>query len=205
MTGPALPAPFDTLHWAASIEHGRRMVYTRQPLAGGELARNQFVTAWFEITEWNPWKGEPLHLTATRRTGESYARQGFTDTGRERLARIVLPAVTRYGFDRWWNELHRNLRVSIADCDREAGRIANVAEWWRLRADLASMHAAGDIELRGVEHDWRYPHPTTLLADTYGRCERVDIAAEAWCRGERVGWLTSRGELVPPADLLGHT
>lgn len=199
MMPPPLPAPYADARWTSGLTYNRRHL-TATITGPGELHRNTYEMAWFEIIEAEPWRGESRHISCLRRRGTTYAREGFTPAAQKAIQATLLPIVHRYGFDRWWNELHRT-RGDIAVCEQRASYAQRVAEWWRLRGDLVAMHAAGDLELRG-HPEGHYGPATVLSTDQYGRVERTEVVASAWCHGEQVGWLTRNAELVPLDALL---
>lgn len=198
-----LPAPFTGCEIGAHLEHGRRQLTWR--IEGpGQLARNGFEMAWFDVAERDPFRGEPLWLSATRRPlgQESYGRQGFTDRGREHVAHLVLPVIARYGFDRAWSEAHQAKAHKIIDSAKAGEAEALwVAEWWRAQADLAHMLADGALRFRACEQGlgrW----PTVAVMDRAGRRDRRDVVAAALLDGEQVGWMTRHGDLVPMENMI---
>lgn len=193
-----LPAPFADLRASAHTEYGRRKVSwaLSEP---GELYRCRYKAAWVEISEGNPWRGEPLWLSAHRRTGQTCVRESFTDKARQSLHDALVPPVARYGFDRLWWELHR-VQTTV-DRSNEAHAL-RVVEWWRAQADLAEMHRAGEVTFvsavrdRGVEHRER-------VVPTHGHGSHWEpIAAQAFVDGEPVGWVTTHGQLIPDGSIL---
>lgn len=207
VTTPALvvPAPFDTAPMAAHVEHGRRKVeWTLE--ASGELHRNRYVRAWVEVRETEPWRGDRLALSATRRPtdGSSWARVGFTPAACHRLHEVLVPAVARYGFNRLWAGLH-GARARPDEARRGADAARAEAAWWDTKADLSEMHAAGAIELRPLGPEFGPREFTQEVACQYGdRRKREPVAAEAHLNGGRVGWVTRRGELIPDQSILGR-
>lgn len=203
-----LPAPFDTVTPGPYFDYGKRTVCwsLRTP---GVLHRNQFSMAWFDITERVPFKGEPLWLSATRRPPDAnHARVSFTDSARAALARQLLPVVARYGFDRWWTELHQAKTAAMAD-GNNLGRThaVKVVEWYDVQAELVAMHADGMLEMR--------PLTVEQATRAHGNGYTVDIpqsrgtttcsqraGGSLWLNGEQVGWLGTDGTLLPPQGLL---
>ena len=200
-----LPAPFTDCEVGAYMEHGRRQLCWRleEP---GQLARNRYVMAWFDLSERVPFKGEPLWLSATRRLpGDSYARQSFTAAGRDAVAALVLPAVMRYGFSRAWTEAHGAKAARSVDSAQRAVDDARArARWFEECAELASMHAAGLLEFRPVpDAPLGQRAQTVALIGSDNRRSFDEVAAEAVLPdGERAGWLTRRGDLVPDESVL---
>lgn len=191
-----LPAPFDQIvELGAQLDRGDRQISwtIREP---GKIAGNAFVYAWFDVTERQPMKGEPLWFAATRRRGENHMRESFTDKGREHLAAIVLPAIARYGFDRLWTEIHSAASAGVDYSGRIAAAEAALA-WFRTASDLAEMHGLGLLDFK----------PPTKRADgrgyrvkVYGHdghTDYVDVVADAYLGDEKIGYLVRYGEIVP--------
>jgi hypothetical protein len=198
-----LPAPFDQVDIGAHLDRGRRSLTWR--LEGpGQIVRNGYEMAWFDVTERDPFRGEPLWLSATRRPlGRSnYGRQGFTDAGRKALSEFVLPVIARYGFDRAWTELHRTKAAKIVEAAAAGEQEALwVAGWWRTQAELAHMLADGLLRFEVVDETYgRWP--TVAVMDRSGRRDRQDVVAAAMLDGEQVGWMTRHGDLVPLEDQM---
>ncbi len=201
MSGPDLPEPFASLHAAAHVEYGKRLITWRID-APGDLHRNQFEMAWIECAEGKPWKGEPLWVSATRRpTGDS-SRVSFTDRARKILQAEIAPPIARYGFDRYWQETHRSHKPR--DYSNAVAEAKRVAEWYRVRADLDAMHFDGLVEFKPVENSLDYGTQTVLVVSAGSMTGRdaVNCIASAWVGGEQVGWMTTRSELVPMRSVL---
>lgn len=203
-----LPVPFAECRPGPYFEYGKRTVCWSLK-APGVLHRNQFSMAWFDITERQPFKGEPLWLTATRRPPDAnHARVPFTDPARDALSRTLLPVVARYGFDRWWTELHQAKTTAMADSnERGRAHALQVVAWYDVQAELVAMHAEGLLELR--------PLTTEQASRGHGNGYTVDIpqsrgtttcsqraGGSLWLNGEQVGWLGTDGTLLPPQGLL---
>jgi hypothetical protein len=172
----------------------------------GEIARNQFAYAWFDVTEREPWKGEPLWLSATRRMPtDTTARTSFTDKGREAVAALVLPVIARYGFTRAWIDAHGQRGNPAADRDA-ADEARRHAAWWTQKAELAEWHAEGLLSFRPVDPDpksyaSRYP-TVKVVPRWHGGSPWEEVTAEALMDGERVGWITKDAQLVPDQSIL---
>ncbi len=198
-----LPEPFASADMGAHTEHGRREV-TWNIAGPGELFRNGYERCWVDIRERDPWKGEPLWLSASRRPAghESWGRCPFTDKGRQALHDLLVPLVSRYGFSRLWLELHR--RKGDSGSLQQMRRAEREAQWWEMRSDLHRMHADGLVEFRPVPETPLGQHPPTSMPvlSGHGRPDYEHPAAEALVDGERVGWMTVRGNLVPDRTIL---
>lgn len=198
MSALVLPAPLDGAEPGAWVEYGKRTL-SWGPLPEGSFARNTWAMAWVDVSEREPWRGEPLWLYASRRRDESWSREPFTDTARRKLHDLVVPQIARYGFHRLWVERRRARTSAEADLvnARAAGR---VARWWQDKAALADL----DLDLRPPRRDPDRRHPTVLVARAYAPSvtERVDVIGEAWYEGEQIGWVTGSGEVVPTDELL---
>lgn len=197
-----LPTLLEHAELGAWIEYGKRQL-TWTVKEQGEWFRNKFEMAWIDVNEQAPFRGEPLSLIAQRRTVGDLGRVGFTANARAQLAKLVLPAVARAGFDRLWNE-QRARQVQPARSYNAAEEAAALVRWWRAREDLERMQADGMVEFRPIEHDHNHRRPTTLMPSpgTIQHLIRQDVIAEAWTRGEHVGWMTSGGDLVPDGESL---
>lgn len=90
MTALVLPEPFASAPASAHTEYGKRVV-TWTLSDPGEIARNGYQIAWVDITEREPWKGEPLWVSATRRQELCIfgRRLTFTEGGTDRWANIT--------------------------------------------------------------------------------------------------------------------
>lgn len=172
----------------------------------GELHRNRFTWAHIGVREGVEWRGEPLYVTTQRRTSDtSYVRTSFTEAARVRLQAEVVPVIARYGFDRLWTELSRDISGfrSATAARAEAAEARRVADWWDLKAEVTEMHELGVTELKLIEKD---PHIRTAqvrVAHPHGRGTTYEpVVAEVVANGERVGWMLRTGGLVPNDELL---
>lgn len=198
-----LPAPFnEACDVGAHTSYGKRVITLRldQP---GNLHRNQYNMAWFDITEREPWRGEPLWVTTQRRTStESWLRQPFTDAAARRIQADLLPAIQRIGFNTAWLALHR--AKGHDGCVPAAEEAERRAAWWRLKDTLHQMHADGDVDFRPVP-----PTPIGTRGETVAvvtthttNYEWATPMASAWVAGEQVGWVTDKGDLVSLEGVL---
>ena len=185
---------------SAGTDYGKRYVaWTLHRPEQMVLFRCTFSWAWITVTERQPWRGEPLWLSAQRRIEDPAGREPFTDRAREAMAREVLPVLARYGFDRYWLELHRAKGGADRSLDL-ADEAEAEASWWRARADLLRMHSAGMV-------DWS-PCPEPPLGErqfsvpsynSHGAARRGHEypAAQGTVNGEVVGWMTKTADLIP--------
>lgn len=194
-----LPAPFDTAEVGAYTQYGRRCVaFTlKQP---GTLFRNQYAIAWITVVEDRPWSGEPLRIQTDRRPGSMDAmRQPFTEAGRKALEGLLLPHIARYGFGRWWTELHADAGIDARnDAEKRLADLKAVSRFLTDLVELGDMYANGVLDIapyppRSVD----CPQPRADRIGYDGRWERVTVAAELSFGGELVGWLTDDAKLVP--------
>jgi hypothetical protein len=185
-----LPAPFDQADLGAWTSYGRRQIALTLTTPG-TLHRNAYVYAWIEVHEQVPWRGEPLYLTAQRRTDEAHSRESFTAAARDAMHATLVPVIARYGFDRLWLAVHRT-RTSGADARALEAR--RVAAWWDRAGELERCHADGVLDFRPRDGDDRI---RCCSAGRLGDPEYEVMAAEALLHGERVGWMTRSGRLVP--------
>lgn len=200
MTRPDLPAPFDTAITAAGVDHSRRYIGVTLDTPG-TIARNTYQFAWLQIVELEPWRGEPLELRhAQRRQHEgSYERSPFTSRARDLIRSQLVPAVARYGFDRWWSTLWQaghSPEAGAATAD-EARRIVG---WWERQSELVALHHAGDLVIVPTIDGDRIrsqPVPTGPRGRDY-----VHVMGRAMHRGAHVGWFTDRADIIPTRDLL---
>lgn len=204
LTAPplTLPAPLAGEPVGGYVQHGYRYL-SWGPLPAGEYARNRWAMAWVEVREDRPWKGEPLWLTAYRRPpGHSLTRVPFTDKGRAALHAEVVPAIARYGFDRLWAEA-RSTRSAVELAERNASDARVEAAWFDAKATVESMLADGMVEFRPVEGpDGRPLTVRVVKAHSQQRRTWDFVAAEALVAGERVGWVTREGDVVPEDTML---
>lgn len=197
-----LPAPYNTaVDVGAWTSYGKRCITFR--LDGpATLHRCHYWMAWIDITEREPWRGEPLWVTAQRRTGETHIRTPFTDAAARAIQADLLPAVQRIGFNTAWLDLHR--AKSHDGCVPAAEEADRRAAWWRLKDTLHQMHADGLVDFQPV------PHPpigtrgqTVAVVTTHTtHYEWATPVASGWVDGEQVGWITDKGELVPTEGVL---
>ena len=196
-----LPTPLTGADVTAYVEHGRRVVcWTVR--GHGSWHRCSWAWAWFDITEREPWRGEPLWLSAQRRVRESDMRSSFTPKARDAIAAEVVPVVARYGFGRLWLEVRRGAADGGA-ARRQAVRAETEAQWWRMAADLADWHAGGRLAFEPV------PSPrlgeralsVAVLAEHDHRRPRTCLA-RVFMDGEQVGWVTDSGGVVPLDTIL---
>lgn len=186
---------------AATTQHGRRVIAwtITDP---GEIHRNQYRWARIAVTEREPWKGEPLWLSAQRRTSPtSHIASSFTDKARDRMHTDIVPVVARRGFTAMWLDLHRSpSRWRSAEQARaEADDAALVVEWWRAKAELLDMHTDGLLDFLPVERVPLGEHPVTVrVCRSHDRqWTHEHPVAAAFLDGEQVGWMLDSGELVP--------
>jgi len=197
-----LPDPFASVEVGAYMEHGRRQL-TWRLMEPGTLHRNAYAMAWFEVKEWEAFRGDRLSLWATRRTTPEGTRETFTDAAREALSRQILPVIARYGFDRAWTEAHAQKAARAARGHAQAIEEAQaVVEWYRCQADLDEAHAAGLIEFRPLAPSLH--QSTSVVAQSTTGRRREDVIAQALLHGDQVGWLTRGGDLVPDGSVLDH-
>ena len=77
-----LPDPFASVEIGAYMEHGRRYLSWRL-MDPGTLHRNAYAMAWFEVKEWEAFRGDRLSLSAMRRLTE-YGPRGVLHRRRPR-------------------------------------------------------------------------------------------------------------------------
>lgn len=205
MTGPELAEPYASAETVASIRYGCRSITLTLP-GPSTLHRNRFARAWLEVTERRAWGAEAWISAQRYAVDGSHVRSSFTDAGRRAIERDVLPAVHRYGFGQWWEELHQGRtegpRMNIERAKDQAKKARRVVKWWDELAVLLSAHQAGLVELRQVIPDRNHRGRTVLVVDRYGAVERIPCMAFAYLDGEHVGWLTERADIVPVDDLI---
>lgn len=195
-SGLDLPEPLDSAPIGAHVTYGRREVSWGPIYGPGEIERNRYAMAWFDVTEDRPWVGDRLRLTGQRRTDETYARHAFTEKARAALEARVLPQIARYGFDRLWMEVRTaHAANGIEGARRAAEEAEKDAAWLRALADLHEMHASGLTEIVRLPLDaWE----TVRIVPTYrGGPTSAKAAARVLLDGGLVGFLTSEGGLVP--------
>lgn len=193
---PDLPAPFDAAEVRADVKNGQRKITLTLP-PDGVLHRCRYQRAWIELVEREPWSGDPT-LMATRHlrhTGHDW----FTDAATRRIVEDLMPPVFRYGWARWWDELHRR-RTPHLDPKEMADHASRIRRWWLLLDNLQRAYAAGHITLDPIRDVRDAPRQRQL--DVWGNATREPVIAAAIQRGEPVGWLTERGDLVPPGHVL---
>lgn len=214
MTALLLPPRLDGAAMSCGTSYGKRTISWTVAKAG-EWHRNRFSMAWLEVSEREPWRGEPLWLSAYRRPVDStLAREPFTDRAREQLSSEILPWVARYGFSRLWTDLHRRAgRSDPAALDRarqameaQVQRAAAELAWHRLATELADMHADGltDLDPLPRSHDRRQPR-VAVVPRYRGDAPVQPVAARVLVDGDQVGWVTDHGQLVPLEDVLRGT
>lgn len=193
-----LPDPFASVEIGAWMEHGRRYLSWRL-MDPGTLHRNRYAIAWFEVKEWEAFRGDRLSFWATRRQTMTAPRESFTDAAREALSHQVLPVIARYGFSQAWTECHAQKAGQAARGHQAAVEEASrVVEWHRLQGELLEAHAAGLVEFRPIGPQDR--SVTTVIG--HGGRQRQEVSALALLDGERVGLLTRSGDLVPDGSVL---
>lgn len=194
--------------FGAYIRHGRRSVSWRfHHHDGHELYRNAAAWAWFTVAELRPFTGEPLSVQSERRMLDHGPLEPFTDAAQRRIDEAVLPAVARYGFDRWWRDLHAGTvdARSYATARDDAHR---AAAWHDDLIELRATYATGLVDIRPLpagmatttaERDARrrsiIEHGTTRVTVT-------EVMAELRLDGDLIGWLTTAGDPIPLDDKL---
>jgi hypothetical protein len=200
-----LPAPFDTAAPYAALEYGHRCVSLtlHQP---GTIARNQYAIAWITVRELQPWRGEPLQVLTERRRTMDAQRESFTTAGRQAVAAMLLPAIARYGFDRWWTDNHRRKIEDHDRCADQAGAARRAAAWWDQRAMITRGYAERYLDTRPIpayELAGRRELTQRIVAAD-GRLIREPVIARIVMAsdGEPVGWMTKAGDLIPDDRIL---
>lgn len=194
-----LPAPYDTGELGAWTEYGKRKVSItlKEP---GSLHRNLFSMCWIDVTEQKPWRGEPLWVSGQRRPPDSdLARQSFTDAARKAIAAELLPVVQRYGFHRWWCELHREKGDRAAQEGRSrAEESAKAQRWHTAHAELGELYADGVVDPVALPPTPVGERARRLAYIEYdGRWGYAEAVARLMLGEEQVGWMTSDGKLLP--------
>lgn len=189
-----------------SFSYGKRHIGWTLP-EPGNLFRNAYVMAWIEVSETEPWSGEVRYLHATRRVSADYARESWTEKGREALSAELLPAINRYGFGRLWEELHRQ-KGNAADveetCERQAQLAEDRAAWWRDRAIVETWWREGRLTARGTPRtDYRERERVAFVPAVHSTSERRIIAADLTLDGQLlpVAWMLDNGEVVPAREV----
>lgn len=204
LTAPplALPAPLTGEPVGGYVQYSHRYL-SWGPLPAGEYARNRWDMAWVEVREDRPWKGEPLWLTAYRRPpGHGISRVPFTDKGRDTLHAEVVPVIARYGFDRLWTEA-RGASAAVGVAERNARDARVEAAWFDAKATVQSMLADGLVEFRPAAGANGRPLTVRVVNPHSPQRRTWDfVAAEALVAGERVGWVTRDGDVVPEDTML---
>lgn len=183
----------------AGVSRGCRVLSWTLP-GPGSLARNSYEMAWVEITEERPFKGEPLRVWFTRRRGETYSRESFTDAGRLALKADLMPYIAR-AFGEIWST-HSAKRNGAESARLAAEKMAAYSTWWEHHAALMDAYAQGVVDLRPTPPTPIGQHPFKIrVLNTY----RLDgdyeeVMAEAMMGGERVGWMTTSGLLAPTQE-----
>lgn len=184
---------------AAHIRFRRRSLHWRIDNPG-TLHANRFEMAWIQLEERQPMRGEPLWVTAHRRTGTDLARERFTDTASDKIHRTLAPVFARDFNDRWEraHQAQTNPRGAIEAAAKARAR----AEWHDRQAELVELWSLGLLGTRAHEPDETGFLPTghrVVVPSHYGT-ETVDALADLLLDGEHVGWLTERGP-IPTGDL----
>lgn len=196
-----LPAPLTGCQPGAWISYGKRKL-TFQVNEPGRFARNDYASLYVEVIEREPFKGEPLYVTAQRTEARNgYVRRSLTDAAHKALSAALLPAVARYGFSRAWQDAYAHrMAKEPGGAVWEQQRLQAEARWWSQFAELADMMALGLVELVPVERDFTQRTPSVTVLPVYGHRppSHEAIYAEAHVGGEVVGYLTIEGHLVPP-------
>lgn len=196
----SLPPPLLEAKPSAHVEYGRRAICWSLTEPGSwHLCR--YNMAWLDVSEREPWAGEPLHLSATRRLHYESPRDSFTDKSRTLIAAELLPLVARYGFSRLWVELHRTKTTEHHVSRAEQARAE--AQWWQQRSDLNEMHMLGVVDFRPVRPDDGRREVTVKVVPEHGSMSYEPVMAAALVDGDQVGWMTRGGQLIPMATVLG--
>ena len=201
-----LAEPFASATVTAGIERRRRTV-TFTLTEPGTLYRNAYERAWLEVSESDTWSGEATWVSATRRPpGATWAREPFTGKAREALRALLLPAVNRYGFGCLWAETF-TARSAYRGCSEMAAEADRMARWWRDRDDLQHLVADGAVVYVPVGMDAyrRRQEHTVMTVEVDRRVSFEPVVAEVLAGGERVGWLTAKGAVVPDDGDLRRT
>lgn len=173
----------------AWICYGKRKVSWRV-VEPGVLHRNAYEMAWFEVVEREPWRGEPLWLSGTRKVGESW-REPFTTKSIEKFSKELLPAIAKYGFGRLWTETHREKPDRT---EPEIQELEEAVRFHREKAELEEMHRAGLLEFLPLPQDKRLP---SVGVPHLGRTSWDRVVGRVMLDGELVGWVTEDSHIVP--------
>lgn len=219
MTALTLPAALDGAAVSCGTSYGKRTI-TWTIAEPGEWHRNRFSMAWLEVSEREPWRGEPLWLHASRRPVDStLSREPFTDRARDLISAEVLPGIARYGFSRLWTELHRRAGRSDPEAVERARKAMEAQirraeaelEWHRLTAELHDMHADGLTTLEPLRTGMartvaqRDERRVAVVPRYRGDSSVQPVVARVLVDGEQVGWVTDHGHLIPLEDVLRGT
>lgn len=192
-----LPDPYNTAELGAWVEYGKRKVCLtlKDP---GSLYRCRYIMAWLDVTEREPWRGEPLSVWGSRRPTDdkSWSRVGFTDTARKSIETEILPLVSRYGFERWWLEVHRATKGEQMQTESTSAIVEaeKILTYHRRRAELGELWSADLVEI--------VPVTTRATVEELGydmRWSRVDVAARLMFGNDHLGWMSREGKLLPCA------
>lgn len=193
-----LPDPYNTADVGAWVEYGKRKVCLTLNTPG-TLHRCRYEMAWLDVTEMYPWKGEPLYVSGQRRPpGGEWSRQSFTDAARKSMSAEILPVVSRYGFERWWLEVHRATKGQQIQSESESQivEVEKIVTYHRRRVELGGLWSSGLLDLVPVEGV-----RVEMLDSGYDmRWARVDVAAKLLFGDDHLGWMTRDGKVVPHVE-----
>lgn len=152
--------------------------------------RARYDYAWVEATELNPFRGEPVAVTAHRRPHNQYTREPFPAATLSHISGWVLTAL-RGRFDGWWWQLWQNRNHNSTETIR---RHEARAAWYREQQflhELLSDHGAPD-----AVRPLRDSGPNIVTPDGLDRA-----VAEIVVDGERLGWICAlHGEIIPTRE-----
>jgi hypothetical protein len=195
-----LPAYMDGVTAQAYTEYGKRkLCWTiTEP---GEIHRNRFRWACIDVTEREPFRGEPIWVSVQRRTNpDNHIRTPFTESGRNAVHADVVPVIARYGFNRLWVDQSRHLGTyrGTDTARAEAESCRRMARWWDDKAVLSEAHEAGLTELVPATPD-DYGRPRTVRVGHHigGRSSWEPVMAEVHIDGVLEGWMLANAEIVP--------